>query len=40
MVQALLQYNGPVNIFENEHGGSPMGWGVARLYERLGARKR
>jgi ankyrin repeat protein len=28
MVRALLQYNAPVNIFESEHGGSPLGWAL------------
>jgi ankyrin repeat protein len=28
MVRALLQHNAPVNIFENEHGGSPLGWAL------------
>jgi ankyrin repeat protein len=26
MVRALLSHNAPVNIFENEHGGSPLAW--------------
>jgi ankyrin repeat protein len=28
MVQALLKYNAPVNVFENEHGGSPLAWAL------------
>lgn len=28
MVQALLNHNAPVNVFENEHGGSPLGWAL------------
>jgi ankyrin repeat protein len=26
MVTALLKHHAPVNVFENEHGGSPLGW--------------
>jgi hypothetical protein len=28
MVQALLKSNAPVNVFENEHGGSPLAWAL------------
>jgi len=28
MVRALLEHNAPVNIFENEHGGSPLAWAL------------
>lgn len=28
MVQALLRSNAPINIFETEHGGSPLGWAL------------
>jgi ankyrin repeat protein len=27
-VRALLSHNAPVNVFENEHGGSPLGWAL------------
>jgi ankyrin repeat protein len=28
MAQALLQHNATVNVFETEHGGSPLGWAL------------
>jgi ankyrin repeat protein len=28
MVRALLEHKAPVNIFETEHGGSPLGWAL------------
>jgi hypothetical protein len=28
MAQALLNRNAPVNIFETEHGGSPLAWAL------------
>ncbi len=28
MVEALLKHNAPVNVFENEHGGSPLAWAL------------
>ena len=28
MVRALLNRNAPVNVFENQHGGSPLGWAL------------
>jgi ankyrin repeat protein len=28
MVRALLEHNAPVNIFETEHGGSPLAWAL------------
>jgi ankyrin repeat protein len=28
MVRALLNHNAPVNVFEAEHGGSPLGWAL------------
>ena len=28
MVRALLNPNAPINVFEAEHGGSPLGWAL------------
>jgi hypothetical protein len=28
MVQALLSHNAPINVFETEHGGSPLAWAL------------
>jgi ankyrin repeat protein len=28
MVQVLLSHNAPINVFETEHGGSPLGWAL------------
>lgn len=28
MVRALLRHNAPINVFENEHGGSPLAWAL------------
>lgn len=28
MVRALLEHNAPLNIFETEHGGDPLGWAL------------
>src|ERR1041385_5983090 len=28
MVRALLNHNVPINVFEKEHGGSPLGWAL------------
>jgi len=28
MVRALLSHNAPINVFEGEHGGTPLGWAL------------
>jgi hypothetical protein len=28
MVRTLLKHNASVNVFENQHGGSPLGWAL------------